>query len=97
MKNTQAKTRKIEQPYEVWVGNAFDGVEWRILKKWQADDNKPYARWFVAARSGATFGGWDMGDEYVENIKANGYKVYDELIDGPKTFPKSQTFLTGQQ
>jgi hypothetical protein len=88
MKNTQAKMRKIENPYEIWMSPVFGGCEYRVLKKWQADDNKPYARWMVAAKSEATFGGWDMGDEYVENIKAYGRKVYDETVDGPKTFPK---------
>lgn len=88
MKNTQAKTRPLTQPYEVWTSPVFGGCEYRILKKWQVDDNKPYARWMVAAKSSATHGGWDMGDEYVENIKMYGTKIYDEVTDGPKTFPK---------
>lgn len=88
MKNTQSKSRPLTQPYEIWTSPVFGGCEYRILKKWQIDDNKPYARWFVAAKSSATFGGWDMGDEYVKNIKNYGTKVYDETTDGPRTFAK---------
>ena len=83
MKNTQAKTRPVDNPYEIWVGKLnFMGewldVEWRVLKKWQYDDNKLGARWLCAVKSQATFGSWEYGDTYVSDIKANGVKVYDE-------------------
>ena len=93
MKNTQAKTRKIEQPYEIWVCDSSElgRIEYRVLKKWQAPDKEasnPYARWFCATKSDATFGTWELGDGYVSEIKDRAYKVYDETIDGPKTFNK---------
>lgn len=72
--NPFAKTRKIDDPYEVWTSR--DGSwEWRVLKKWQVDDNKPYARWFCAVKSPHTYGGYDMGDVYVADIKKHAIKV----------------------
>jgi hypothetical protein len=78
MKNLCGKTRKVNEPYEVWraEGTELGTIEWRVLKKWQADDNKPYARWMVAAKSDATFGSYDVGDEYVENIKRYGQLIW---------------------
>lgn len=68
MKNNCLKSRNVDNPYEVWVSK--DGTwEWRVLKKWQADDNKPYARWFCAVRSPFTYGDWEYGDTYVTEIK----------------------------
>ncbi len=81
MKNLQAKTRPVDDPYEIWVGNIPLGgnevlnIEWRILKKWQADDDKPYGRWFTAARSEATYGDWEYGDVYVQEIKDFGRRI----------------------
>ena len=56
-KNKQAKTRDTESPYEIWKANqgTANEWEWRVLKKWQVDDNKPYARWFCAVKSPFTF------------------------------------------
>jgi hypothetical protein len=80
MKNPCGKTRPLDNPYEVWKGRVMIGgdeltMEWRVLKKWQVDDWKPYARWFCAVQSEATFGGWDYGDVYVDEIKRFGTKV----------------------
>ena len=77
--NKFAKTRPVDNPYEVWKGIVNLGgdimeMEWRVLKKWQIDDDKPYARWFCAVKSEATFGSWEYGDEYVHNIKRLGIK-----------------------
>lgn len=72
MKNTQAKMRTIDNPYEVW--KSFDGWEWRVLKKWQADDDKDFARWFCAVKSPFTFGDFEYGDVYVKEIKMHAYK-----------------------
>lgn len=55
-----------DKPHEVW--QTYDG-EWtyRVLKKHQADDEKPFARWFVVAETPYSSG--DMGDMYVERVK----------------------------
>jgi hypothetical protein len=79
--NKCLKTRPFDNPYEIWKGTAMMtggellNFEWRVLKKWQIDDDKPYARWFCAVKTEATFGEWEYGDEYVANIKAYGTKV----------------------
>lgn len=75
-KNTMLKTRTIDNPYEVYA-NEY-GWEWRVLKKYQADDTKPYARWFCAVRSPYTFGTWDYGDTYAQEVLDNATKL--ELI-----------------
>jgi hypothetical protein len=68
-KNHAAKSRKQDQPYEVWVAPGF---EWRVLKKWQANDSTPYARWFCATKGPGTFGSYELGDGYVVDIKTYG-------------------------
>lgn len=72
MKNLCAKTRPLEDPYEVWVAGDWT---WKVLKKWQADDDKPYARWFCAVKSPFTYGSWEKGDVYVAEIKRNARRV----------------------
>ena len=77
MKNQCLKIRDKDNPYEVWT--TPDGSwEWRVLKKWQVDDDKPYARWFCAVKSPYTFGSFDLGDTYVKDIKENAVKVEAE-------------------
>lgn len=70
-KNLCAKTRKVNEPYEIWVAGDW---EWRVLKKWQGEEKEkqnPYARWFCAVKSPMTFGSYNMGDVYVNDIKCN--------------------------
>ena len=75
VKNECAKTRKVNDPYEIWKGTLMGmACEWRVLKKWQLDDLKPYSRWFCAVKTEATFGSYDMGDVYVSEIKAQAVK-----------------------
>lgn len=75
--NKCLKERKVENPYEVW--KTTDGSwEWKVLKKWQADDDKPFARWFCAVSSPYTAGGFEYGDVYVSDIKENAFKVLEE-------------------
>ena len=71
--------REVEEPYEVWK-TADGSWEWRVLKKWQLDDDKPYARWFCAVKSPFTFGRFELGDVYVSSIKKNAQKVSPSLI-----------------
>lgn len=58
-KNVMGKSRKLGNPYMVFVGGPFGPTE--VLKSWQGDDTKPFARWFVAVNG-------DMGDSYVRDI-----------------------------
>ena len=74
-KNECGKTRKLDEPYEVYTGPG--GFEWRVLKKYQNPENEaknPYARWFCAVKSNFTYGEFEMGDVYVSDIKANGVR-----------------------
>lgn len=82
-KNKCGKTRKVDNPYEIWV-NFAAGWEWRILKKYQNPENEaknPYARWFTAVKSPHTYGRWEMGDTYVKDIQANAIQVQIEGKD----------------
>ena len=77
MKNECGKTRKIDEPYEVW--RSFDGQwTWNVLKKYQSPEKEaknPYARWFCAVNSPYTCGSWELGDTYVREIKLNAVKI----------------------
>ena len=66
VKNFCLSTRSADNPYETWVG---DGWTWIVLKKYQVDDNKPFARWFCGVKSPFTFGQFEFGDCFVWYIK----------------------------
>ena len=73
-KNPCAKSRKADNPYEVW--ESFDGSwKWKVLKKWQIDDLKPAARWFCAVSSPLTYGQDELGDVYVADIHKHARRV----------------------
>ena len=81
MKNEFAKSRKKDNPYEIWknfrpvLEDEEAGTwEWRVLKKWQIDDNKEYARWFCFVTSPFCPEG-EYGDVYVADIKRLAVKV----------------------
>ena len=71
-KNPCLKERKSNDPYEVWANTS--GWEWHVLKKWQANDDKPYARWFCNVVTPFVPGG-EMGDCYVKDIKAQARRI----------------------
>ena len=81
--NPCGKTRKLEDPYEVWncrmeIGFDVLNVEYRVLKKYQSpkkEAENPFARWFTAAKSEATFGSWEYGDTYVRDIVSSGRRT----------------------
>jgi hypothetical protein len=72
-KNLCAKTVKRNAAYEVW--QTTDGSwTWYVLKKYQADDDKPYARWFCEVVTPYTPEG-ELGDVYVSEVKKNAQRV----------------------
>lgn len=71
MKNLCGKTRPKENPYEVWVVGTWT---WNVLKKWQADDDKPFARWFCNVVTPICPAG-EIGDVYVADIKSVATRV----------------------
>jgi len=75
-KNLCGKTRERENPYEVY--NGPNGFEWRVLKKYQNEENEaknPHARWFCAVKSNFTYGEFELGDVYVHEIKEYGTRL----------------------
>jgi hypothetical protein len=69
MKNLCGKTVTRENAYEVW--QTPDGSwTWYVLKKWQADDSKEYARWFCDVTSPFVGEEGEIGDVYVAEIKS---------------------------
>lgn len=71
MKNECAKTRPVTNPYEVWTNGSW---VWKVLKKYQADDDKPFARAFCAVSSPITreqmSSGHELGDTYIADYKS---------------------------
>lgn len=63
--NLCLKTRPKDNPYEIWVSGDW---KWAVLKKWQANDDKPYGRWFCFVTSPLCPEG-EYGDVYVKDIK----------------------------
>ena len=82
-KNECGKTRKLDNPYEVWecrMELGFDvlNITYKVLKKYQTpkkEAENPFARWLTAAKSEATFGSWEYGDTYVRDIVSTGRRV----------------------
>jgi len=72
MKNLCGKMRPKTDPYETWQGAG--AWTWQVLKKWQADDAKPYARWFCNVITPMCPDG-EMGDVYVSDVKKYARKV----------------------
>lgn len=65
MANLMRKSRKVENPYMIYTAGDW---EWRVLKSYQGDNNKPFARAFCAVKSPYTFGSWEYGDVYWYDI-----------------------------
>ena len=73
VRNLCAKMRPKDNPYEIWQSQ--DGQwTWNVLKKWQVDDNKPFARWFCFVTSPFCPEG-EYGDTYVRDIQAQARRV----------------------
>ena len=84
MKNECGKTRDVNNPYEIWECRMDMGfgdilnVEYRVLKKYKSPKGEaedPFARWYTAAKSEATFGSWEYGDTYIRDIVSSGRRV----------------------
>lgn len=91
-KNPCAKTRSKDNPYEVWESR--DGWQWRVLKKCQIDDNKPFARWFCLVTTPQLPEG-ELGDVYVSEVKRNARRVpfgTERCIDSAN----GSSFVVGQ-
>ena len=90
MKNQFGKTRPHDSPYAIYKNEATN-FEHRVLKTYQAKKNEsknPYARWYVASRSPFTYGSWEYGDIYINDVIS-----YHELIAGTDEWKKDYEFL----
>lgn len=75
MANPYGKSRKKEDPYATYKSGEW---EYRILKLNQAPKGaklNPYATAFCAVKSPMTFGSYDLGDTYLNDISG-------ELVQG---------------
>ena len=73
-KNTQGKTVKRADAYEVWQGGSWT---WYVRKKYQspeAEAKNPYARWFCDVVTPMSPSG-DTGDVYIREIKSAATRV----------------------
>jgi hypothetical protein len=77
-KNPFGKGRKQDAPYAIYAAGSF---EWRILKTYKQPANEAkdaYARWFVAAKSDHTWGSFELGDTYRQEVLRYGRLVAAE-------------------
>jgi hypothetical protein len=72
-KNDCSKIVSRENAYEIWQ-TPDKSWTWYVLKKWQIDDDKKYARWFCDVVTPMCPDG-EMGDVYVEDIKRHAIKI----------------------
>jgi hypothetical protein len=67
-KNTRAKRRDVENPYETYFMGKW---VWKVLKHYKAAEGErkdPYARVFCAVQSPYTGTSYDLGDVYCKSI-----------------------------
>jgi hypothetical protein len=72
-KNLQSKTVSRENAYEVWQSFTGDWT-WYVRKKWQAEDTKPFARWYCDVVTPIVPEG-ETGDVYVKDIQENARRI----------------------
>ncbi len=60
------RTRPIDNP---WLTVEDGDWTYKVLQAHVADPDRPYASWLCAVSSPATFGGWDMGDTYISEVR----------------------------
>jgi hypothetical protein len=79
-KNPCGKQVTPEMAYEVWQSPNGDFTTF-VLKKYKSPENEakdPFATWYVATQSPGTFGSFDFGDSYAQEVKRNMI-----LVDNP--------------
>ena len=70
-KNPLGKSRDVENPYATFTAVIDDlgTLEIRVLKTYKLPKNEgPYATWYTAGKSDATYGSWEYGDMYKSEI-----------------------------
>lgn len=75
MSNPFRKAAPLDAPYAIYRAGTF---EWRVLRTYKQPSSEakdPYARWFVAAKSDATYGSFEYGDTYKNEVTSYGRLV----------------------
>jgi len=78
MPNPFGKSRKLNEPYAIYRAGDFT---WHVLKTYKQPSTEKkdvYSRWFVAAKSEATFGSFELGDTYAGEVQRYGRLVAAE-------------------
>jgi hypothetical protein len=68
MSNPFRKAAPLDAPHAIYRSGNF---EWRVLRTYKQPSSEakdPYARWFVAAKSDATYGSFEYGDTYKREV-----------------------------
>ena len=80
--NLYGKTRKVTEPYAIYVEGDY---EIRVLRTYKTPENErkkgksQFISWFTAAKSPATHGGFDMGDMYKDVVLDGTRLVYADV------------------
>ena len=76
-KLTTSQRIKQDKPIEIWQAGNWT---WKVWKKnhEKTEATNPYASWFCSVSSPMTYGGWDMGDTYVADVKSVARMTYKE-------------------
>lgn len=75
MSNPFRKAAPLDAPHAIYRAGTF---EWRVLRTYKQTSSEakdPYARWFVAAKSDATYGSFEYGDTYKNEVTSYGRLV----------------------
>lgn len=95
MANPFGKTRDVDNPYATYVGYLPDAgsIEIRILKRYkhsvEAEKKNQYSTWLTAAKSDATRGRWEYGDQYAGMIQSC-YRLLDAEPEWLAQYPKAK-------
>ena len=70
------KSTELDAPH-FKVSGQFGTISHWIIKRYADDDIKPYARWFVGADLGMTYGSREYGDTYVRDVVSYSPTLYE--------------------
>ena len=68
-KNVAGKARYPDKGQEPYLTITLFESTWQILKANTVHPLKPYASALLRVQTPATFGGWDMGDNYLDDLR----------------------------
>ena len=98
-RNPLGKTRDVENAYAIFMARARVGpdssgdFEIRVLKTYKIAKNETddqYARWYTVAKSPMTYGSWEYGDTYRNEVINNFRLTYasPEFIEAYRDDPQ---------